>query len=292
MTKRITRGEWEDLSAYLDGELSPRDSVRLEEKLQARPDLRQALNELSQTRALLRSQPALRAPRNFVLTPRMVGARQAPARPFQLFPAMRLATVMAAALLMLVLAGDFLTGGRQPGLLPVAYQSMPVSAPAAEMKAAPEETTLQGEVQVAMEAPSATEAPAEVQAEANMPEAAAPLPAPTDVAAAMLDATTGAAGYPAPVEEPLAEGYPPPVEEPPAEVAAIQQSTATSAPQPTPQPPEGDNLAERSALEASEPVAPEPAMTWSGWRILEVALLLLVVGFAGLAFYSRRSRRV
>lgn len=282
MTTRITRREWEDLSAYLDGELSPKESTRLDEKLQVRPDLRLALNELSQTRALLRSQPALRAPRNFVLTPRMVGVRQAPARSFQLFPAMRLATVMAAALLMLVLAGDFLTAGRQPAFLPVAYQSMPMSAPAADMKSAQEGAAPQ--IEAAVEAPVATEAPVEVtvevQAAAKMPEGATPLPAPTLGAATMQDATTGA------------EDSPPPGEQLAAEAAAFDEATATPLPQPTALPAELESLAERNAVEVSEAAFPEAGLTWPGWRFLEVALALLVLGFAGLAFYSRSSRRM
>ncbi len=285
MTTRITGREWEDLSAYLDGQLSPKESARLEEKLQARADLREALNELSQTRSLLRSQPAVRAPRNFTLTPTMVGIRPAPARSFQLFPAMRLASVMAAVLLVVVLAGDFLTGGRQPAFVPVAFQSMPMSAPAAEMKSAAEEApALQAEA--AMEAPAPTEAPAAAVMEAPAATEApveAPLAeeaAPTLGAAALMDAATGA------------EPYPPPSEELAAAAAAPEEATATpAAPQPTPLPPEQENLAQRNTLEGTGTATPEAGMTWSVWRFLEIALALLVVGFAGFAFYTRRSRR-
>jgi hypothetical protein len=289
MTTRITEREWEDLSAYLDGQLSPKESARLEEKLQARADLRLALNGLNQTRSLLRSQPAVPAPRNFTLTPKMVGARPAPARSFQLFPAMRLASVMAAVLLVVVLAGDFLTGGRQPALVPVAFQSMPMSAPAAEMKSAAEEAAaLQAEVP--MEAPAPTEAPAaaimeapaatEAPAQALMTGAAGQYPAPTLGVAALMDATTGA------------EGYPPPAEELAAAAAAPAEVTATPAlPPPTSLPPEQANLAQRNTLGATDTASQEAGQTWSGWRFLELALALLVVSFAGLAIYSRRTRR-
>jgi anti-sigma factor RsiW len=289
MTTRITGREWEDLSAYLDGQLSPKESARLEEKLQARADLREALNELSQTRSLLRSQPAVCAPRNFTLTSKMVGARPAPARSFQLFPVMRLASVAAAVLLVVVLAGDFLTGGRQPAFAPVAFQSMPMSAPAVEMKSAAEEAAAP-QVEAVMEAPAPTESPAaavmeataasEAPVEAPLAEAAAQLPAPTLGAAALMDATTGA------------EPYPPPSEELAAAAAAPAEATATPAPpQPTPLPPEQENLAQRNALEGTDTATTEAASPWSGWRILEIALALLVVVFAGFAFYTRRSRR-
>ena len=288
MTTRITGREWEDLSAYLDGQLSPKESARLEEKLQARADLRAALSELSQTRSLLRSQPAMRAPRNFTLSPKMVGVRPAPVRSFQLFPAMRLASVMAAALLVVVLAGDFLTGGRQPAFVPVAFQSVPMAAPAAEMKSAAEEAAPQAEA--AMEAPAPTEAPAaaileapaatEAPVQALMTGTAAQYPAPTLGAAAQMDATTGA------------EPYPPPSEELAAAAAAPAEVTATPGlSQPTLLASEQENLAQRNTIGATGTATQEAVTTWTGWRFLEIALALLVVGFAGLALYSRRSRR-
>jgi anti-sigma factor RsiW len=275
MTTRITGREWEDLSAYLDGQLSPKESARLDEKLQASADLRAALNELSQTRSLLRSQPAVRAPRNFLLTPKMVGVSRAPARTFQLFPVMRLASVLAMALFVLVLAGDLLMSGGQPAVMPVAFQSAQMPAPAAELKSAPEAGA--PEVGAVMEAPAATEAPAE----AKMPEGAVPLPAPTMAAAMLQDNGTGA------------EAYPPPAEGLAASAPAVEQSTATPpASEPTPSAPEQANLAERSAVDSTEVTAPAQQTVWSGWRTLEIALALLVVVTAGWAFYLRRSRRV
>ena len=167
MKTQITGREWEDLSAYLDGQLSPKESTRLEEKLQASADLRLALEELSRTRTLLRSQPPVRAPRNFLLSPKMVGERRAPAPANRLFPVMRLASALAMALFVLALAGDFLSSGRQPGVLPVAYQSVEMPAPAAVMKEASQaDAPPAGE---AMELPVATEAPAmEAPAEAKL----------------------------------------------------------------------------------------------------------------------------
>jgi anti-sigma factor RsiW len=66
----------EALSAYLDGQLTPKERSRLEKKLQASADLRAAMEEMRRTRAVLRSQPRLRAPRNFTLTPEMAGLRK------------------------------------------------------------------------------------------------------------------------------------------------------------------------------------------------------------------------
>ena len=68
-----TFGDMENLSAYLDGQLSQSERTRLEMRLQAEPDLAAALEELRQTRALLKHIPPRRAPRNFTLTPGMAG---------------------------------------------------------------------------------------------------------------------------------------------------------------------------------------------------------------------------
>ena len=65
----------EALSAYLDGQISPSERTRLEKRIQSNQALATALQELRQTRALLRRTPQRRAPRNFTLTPRMAGVR-------------------------------------------------------------------------------------------------------------------------------------------------------------------------------------------------------------------------
>jgi anti-sigma factor RsiW len=65
----------EQLSAYLDGQLSQSMRTRLEIRIQSDPAFAAALEELRQTCALLRRTPQRRAPHNFTLTPRMVGIR-------------------------------------------------------------------------------------------------------------------------------------------------------------------------------------------------------------------------
>ena len=91
-----TFNDLEQLSAYLDGKLSGADGARLESRIQADPDLRSVYDGLRQTRSLLRQLPARRAPRNFRLTPQMVGIK--PALP-RSFPVFRLASVFASILL-------------------------------------------------------------------------------------------------------------------------------------------------------------------------------------------------
>jgi hypothetical protein len=65
----------EQLSAYLDGNLSEAETARLETRLRSEPALEAVLEELRQARTVLRRTPQRRAPRNFTLTPKMAGLR-------------------------------------------------------------------------------------------------------------------------------------------------------------------------------------------------------------------------
>ncbi len=84
------------LSAYLDGQLPPADATRLEIRLKFDPQLRTVHADLTQSRAILRQLPARRAPRNFMLTPKMAGVK--PPLP-RSFPFLRLASALATLLL-------------------------------------------------------------------------------------------------------------------------------------------------------------------------------------------------
>ncbi len=83
------------LSAYLDGQLSPSESSRLEARLSTDQDLKAVLDDLRGTRTLLRKLPKRRAPRNFLITPKMAGIRPPVPRAY---PAFRFATAVAALL--------------------------------------------------------------------------------------------------------------------------------------------------------------------------------------------------
>ena len=69
----MNRRDIELLSSYLDGQLSPSDSARLETRLIREPELRSVLRDLRSGRSVLRQLPMRKAPRNFTLTPKMVG---------------------------------------------------------------------------------------------------------------------------------------------------------------------------------------------------------------------------
>ncbi len=94
------------LSAYLDGRLTPSDAARLEARLLSDANLKATLEDLRQTRAVLRRLPQRKAPRNFQLTPKMVGIR--PPEP-RAYPAFRMATALAAVLFLASVALNAVT---------------------------------------------------------------------------------------------------------------------------------------------------------------------------------------
>lgn len=106
MNMRIPKKDQELLSAYLDGELSKRQRVRLETRLKREPDLSRSLEELQRTRRILQAMPAIKAPRNFTLTAEMVEQPRSVSMVY--FNRFRLVSAVASFLLLLVLAGDFI----------------------------------------------------------------------------------------------------------------------------------------------------------------------------------------
>src|SRR5512139_2528573 len=95
----------EQLSALLDGKLTQAEAARLRTRLDSDSSLRAVLDDLAQTRGLLRKLPARRAPRNFTLTPKMAGVK--PPLPRSV-PALRFATLLAAFLLVFSMATNAL----------------------------------------------------------------------------------------------------------------------------------------------------------------------------------------
>ncbi len=68
--------EMEQLSASLDGRLTPEEQAKLEAALAADPQLRAEQAELQQTISLLRDLPPLEPPRSFALDPAVYGRRR------------------------------------------------------------------------------------------------------------------------------------------------------------------------------------------------------------------------
>ncbi|WP_119073073.1 anti-sigma factor family protein [Aggregatilinea lenta] len=71
----ITDQDLDLLSAYRDGELPARNRADVERRLTDEPALRDALDQIEQTHALLHDLPRLRAPRDFTLDPAVYGRR-------------------------------------------------------------------------------------------------------------------------------------------------------------------------------------------------------------------------
>ena len=162
MTKQISPNDWQTLSEYLDGQLSNRERVQIEARLQTSEDLRSGLEEIRRTRAILRTLPKRRAPRNFILTPAMVPQRRA-ALP-RAFPYLRLASALASVLLVITFLSDLAihTGpsaatfsANAPVQAPAAIQSAPNPYPQPNAAAGPAAT----EAPAAPAAPPAAPAP-------------------------------------------------------------------------------------------------------------------------------------
>lgn len=277
---KLSDREWEALSAYLDGQLAAKEKTRLEERLQKSSDLRSALEELRRTQAVLRSQPKMRAPRNFTLTPEMVGARR-PSNPFAgAFTFLRLASAMASVLLILVVIGDLFTGvssapTAMSGETQVAQLRVLEAAPAGEageipLEEAPAEAAPEGEVmrqqadEVPLLAPEATGSPA-IAAEAVEEPAA---------------------------EEPQAGMMVQPSEEAAADASAMRAGEGEA--QPEAAPPQAAAQEETGAAKAEsleEARAASPWLTSSVWRALEIGLAIIALTTGLAALWLRRVNR-
>lgn len=175
----MNRRDIELLSSYLDGQLKPSESARLEARLATDRDLRAVLDDLRSTRNLLRQLPARKAPRNFTLTPKMVGKN--PPLP-RAYPAFRFVTALASLLLFFTVGLNFLApqlasqspafgmgGGGAPEVFSAqapettesAVEEAPAAEPPAELLPAPNPTLSPEENARSDEGPAGKEGVAE-----------------------------------------------------------------------------------------------------------------------------------
>jgi hypothetical protein len=113
MRAQISNRDYEQISAYLDGQLSSNEQRKLEERLRTRPELQTILDDLKRTKALLRMAPHRRAPRNFLLTPAMVGqqkAKRAQSTFLNLFPVLSFTSALAILALVVSVVFELLPG--------------------------------------------------------------------------------------------------------------------------------------------------------------------------------------
>jgi anti-sigma factor RsiW len=114
----------DQLSAFIDEELVPKERARVETHLSTCEQCRADLRTLRWTKGLLQQAPAIKTPRSFVVREADVVARRPLRRRTSLFAA-QWATAAVALLFILVLGGDLLTRA------PVRFAQR--GAPAAEM---------------------------------------------------------------------------------------------------------------------------------------------------------------
>jgi hypothetical protein len=206
----------EDLSAYLDGQLSEREKRRLEEHLSLCAGCRRELDELRAVVEAVRSLAAAPVPRSFAIEP-AAAPRPAAARR----PSLALGALSAAALVVfaVLLGGDLLTqpGGGRAGEEAQSQAMAPVlqgategegadeagAAPAPEMAAPPAEAPAPTVAAPGAEAPaptvaapalalgSATPLPGEKE---EMGVEASPLPAPEEQAPPFAGEVEGGSG--------------------------------------------------------------------------------------------------
>ncbi|MEN4012879.1 MAG: hypothetical protein ROW48_12655 [Bellilinea sp.] len=127
MKEQLTSQEWILLSSYLDGELNPQEKMRVEALLQNNPHIQAAYESLAKTKAVLRSAPRRKAPRNFTLSPAVA---QQPQRIFQWVPALRFSSAIAALAAVFMFVSQLM-----PGL---AVRPLTAEQPAMEIMAIPQ----------------------------------------------------------------------------------------------------------------------------------------------------------
>ncbi len=194
------------LSSYLDGQLSSADSARLESRLRTEPELRSVLQDLRGARTVLRQLPMRKAPRNFTLTPKMVGKN--PPLP-RSYPVFRFTAVLASILLFFTMGLNFV-GTQMAASQSFAYGMGGGGGGAADTLAVQSAPATEAPAAVAPEA--ATQAPAESPsvAMAPMPTASAALENSTrmmDTPVAKEPGAGNAAGT-GPAQQPLQAAQP------------------------------------------------------------------------------------
>jgi hypothetical protein len=272
MNGKVSLRDYEALSAYLDGSLEERNLVRLEKRLQVEENLKQELETLRRTRLILRSQPRLRAPRNFTLTPQMAGVRQQARIYMGAFSALRLASVLATIFLVLVMAGDLIGSSMKPQTITASDlpQEAPLGMPAFGLGGGGGGgSDISSEAEIA-ESQIAEEAAAAKEAAVEMPAAQS-----TDTAAMKAMPEAGALQA-----EPALQSAPPSVA---AEEPGASEERLPAA--------ESEGEINDDGMEALD----EADLQQTGWpilRILQVLLAVLAVGTGVGAFILRRTSRI
>jgi hypothetical protein len=311
MKMKIPPRDFKKLSAYLDGQLSPRQRNHLEARLKKETELQATLLDLRHTLTLLRTTPRQRSPRNFTVTPEMVGQpRKVNAR---LYPAFRLASALASLLFVVVVVGDtfgieeslYSTGVDQAAPQIVAVQEKEI-APQMEAVEAPAVDTTEEPV-MAAPAPDSFDIQAEIAAvpETELGEALSSMPAEgqagtEEFGEVMLEAIPGDEGEAASSEiTGLKEATPREeemgvVEETPDTTGLDETVAGTNATDAQTREVDDDNSLERKPQELEPGVDRTaekelfPESKWSLLRLVELILGIIALGTGAMAFNFRR----
>lgn len=282
MTKRRNfLPDLENLSAYLDNQLSPHQRAVLEARLRSEPELTSELDSLQKTRQMLRSLPRLHAPRNFTLAAQTYQKRS-PARLPAFFGAV--SALSSAVLILLVISGLLMGGPIKTASLDkenLAYPAaMEASAPADIALLAEQESTGETEEALSLAAPPSDDISRNVEPTAELSSVpAVKVPAPTATPSMAEALTLGIqeiatpTAYPAPLRvDPNATPLP---EEP-----ALPGATAAGA--------EGSLLEGASASEPEATPTPWTATLFTGEMIL--AGIALLSGLTALFLLIRQRK--
>ena len=158
---KISNRDLAQISAYLDGELSQRDSNKLETRMEGNPEFQAALEDLKTVKAVLSHTPQLSVPRNFTLKPELVESpqRQSPTRGYRLAAAAL--SFLFIGVVVLDIGSGVLRGGLSAAQAPKADEVMLEAAVEEMEEAAPlaKEQTVEEEIAPAAEMEEAPPAP-------------------------------------------------------------------------------------------------------------------------------------
>jgi hypothetical protein len=254
------------ISAYLDKRVSTEEKDFFERHIASCADCRAQLETTRSMVAALKAMPVVKAPRSFVLPREM--AKQ-PKRSFlSLYPALRLATVVAAMAFAVLFAGDLLLNQMGGASTP---QSIPANAPAPP----------------AMQPPAAARqiAPTQEPAAAEMysDTATAPVEPPAPAAGAAKISATAVM-----TESTMALSVPTATPEATAMADAANQAQMMLSTTPEHTEPVLDQQAEVAAEQPAATTMAAPAPTIDPLRVIEIALLALAVVLGIATFVVRR----
>jgi len=132
MNNKYSAQDWQLISAYLDGQLSPKEKTRLEARLGSETALKQAFLDIRQTKLLLSHAKTIKAPRNFTLTEEQARSIK-PVRTLRFLPILSISSALATIMMIFAIFFELSSGPRM-----TANVAMEPAAEILSMQAAPQ----------------------------------------------------------------------------------------------------------------------------------------------------------